>query len=119
VLVSPFAAVPVLSMAEALIVALVTGIVGAAIVPKAPIGLFIGLLVLVALIVPRGRGALAVLVPGLCAGAVLYVLFEQATKHFISAGWTNHFEAASVAVWVAVALLAADVVVELVRRPRR
>jgi arabinofuranan 3-O-arabinosyltransferase len=119
VLVSPLAAVPVLSMAEALIVALITGIVGAAIVPKAPIGLFIGLLVLVALIVPRGRGALAVLVPGLCAGAVLYVLFEQATKHFIAAGWTNHFEAASVAVWAAVALLAADVVVELVRRPRR
>jgi hypothetical protein len=119
VFVNPFAPAPVLSIGEALIVALLSGLGAALIVPKAPIGLLVALVVLVALVLPRGRGAPAVLVPGLVAGAAVYVVLEQASKHFIAGGWTNHFEAASVAVWTGVAILAADVVIELVRRPRR
>jgi len=119
VLVNPFAPAPVLPIGEALVVALITGLATATILPKAPIGFLVALVALVALVLPRGRSGFAVLVPGLCAVAAAYVVVEQATKHFTAAGWTNHFEAASVAVWTALALLAADVVAELVRRPRR
>jgi hypothetical protein len=119
VLVNPFAAAPVLPIGEALIVALISGLATATILPKAPIGFVVALVALVALVLPRGRSAFAVLVPGVVAVAAAYVVLEQAAKHYTAAGWTNHFEAASVAVWTALALLAADVVVELVRRPRR
>ena len=116
-LVNPFAVAPVLPIGEALIVALISGLATATILPKAPLGFVVALVALVALVVPRGRTAFAVLVPGLVAVAAAYVVVEQATKHFTAAGWTNHFEAASVAVWTAVALLAADVVAELVVDP--
>jgi arabinofuranan 3-O-arabinosyltransferase len=118
VLASPFAVERTLELGSALLVALACGVGSALIVPKPEIGILVALAVLVALIAPRGRGLSAGLVPVLVAGAVLYTVVAQVTRHFITAGWTNHFETANLIVWAAVVLLGADVVVELVRRRR-
>jgi hypothetical protein len=75
--------------------------------------------VAVALRVPRLRGLLAVAVLGFTAAGVIYTIVLQKTQRFPSGAWPTHFEQANILVWVAIVVLGADAVVELVRRFRR
>ena len=73
----------------------------------------------VVLIVPRTRGLLGIAVIGFALGAVVYIIVLQATQRFASGAWPIHFELADELVWIAIVLLGADAVVELVRRRQR
>jgi hypothetical protein len=120
-LVSPFApgrSVPVVLAAT---VAAGCGLVAAILVPQpAFIAIFAGVIagVFISLVRPRARGVLGLIVVGFTAAAVGYILVTQASQHFPPGGWSSHFEAANVLVWVAVVFLGADLVVDLVRSRR-
>jgi fructose-specific phosphotransferase system IIC component len=104
------------------VVAAVCGLGAGILVPQPGfLPTFVGVVVGVtlALVVPRSRGLLAVVVVGFAAGGVVYTIVHQATEHFPSGGWPAHFESANVLVWTAIVFLGADAVVEVVRRLRR
>jgi len=104
------------------VVGAATGLAAAIVVPPpAFLAVFVGvaLFVVLALVVPRARGLLAVAVVGFAAAGAVYTVTRQASQHFPSGGWPIHFEAANIMVWAAIVLLGADAVVELARRRRR
>jgi hypothetical protein len=120
VLANPFAVPSVLpGVVVALIAAVASGAVGAAIAPKAVMGVGVALLVLLGSLVPRVRGILGFGAVAVVVGTAGYIVVEQATQHFLASGWTNHFERANTLVWAAVLLVGADLVVELLHRARR
>ena len=74
--------------------------------------------VLVALTLWWGRSALRVAAVALLAAGAADVVFHQARYHYPSSGWPTQFGRASTMVWAAIMLLAADAVLEVVRRIR-
>ncbi len=116
-LVNPFAlpaSVPAVPLA--LVAALAAGLVGAAVAPKAVMGLGLGLVVLVGLLVPRARGVIGLGAAAVVLFTVGYIAIAQATQHYAAAAWTNHFERANTLVWAAVLLVGGELVVELLQR---
>jgi hypothetical protein len=107
------------------IAAVGTAVVAFAIVPPSTalppvlVGLAVGAAVLLGMVFPRMRGLLALAAVGFTVSAVLYTVVAQASHHFPAPGWPSHFERANVLVWAALAFLAGDVVVGLVRSRRR
>jgi hypothetical protein len=98
--------------------------VGAAVVAAVLIkplpGLLVGLLVLAALLRPRWRVVLAIGAPVALGLAALYVLLEQTLNEYPPVfEWPTFFERVHVLGWLAVALLVADALVEVVRTRRR
>jgi arabinofuranan 3-O-arabinosyltransferase len=95
------------------------GVIAAVLIKPIP-GVLIGLLVLAALIRPRWRAVLALGAPAALAIAGLYVVVQQ-TRHGYPPGfeWPTFFDRVHMLGWFAVALLAADAVVETVRTRRR
>lgn len=121
-LANPFAAARALPPWVALPVGVVCGLVSALLVPPGAfpfVFLGVGAAVFLALLSPPARGIFAVGAVGLAVAAVVYILVTQSSRHYPGNGsWPSQFEAANVLVWVAVLLLAADTVVDLVRRRR-
>jgi len=121
-LANPFATDRALPPWVALPVGVVCGLVSALVVPPGAfpfVFLAVGAAVFLALLSPPARGIFAVGAVGLALTAVVYILVSQASRHYPGNGsWPSQFEAANVLVWVAVLLLAADTVVDLVRRRR-
>jgi arabinofuranan 3-O-arabinosyltransferase len=95
------------------------GLVAGVLIKPLP-GLLVGLLVLASLVRPRWRVVLAIGAPAAIALAGLYVLVQQ-TRHDYPPvfEWPTFFDRVHVLGWFAVALLAADAVVEAVRTRRR
>ena len=95
------------------------GLVAAVLIKPLP-GLLVGLLVLAALIRPRWRVVLAIGAPLALGVAGLYVLLEQTLNEYPPVfEWPTFFDGVHVLGWLAVALLAADALVEVVRSRRR
>ena len=83
-------------------------------------GLLVGLLVLAALVRPRLRVVLAIGAPVALGLAALYVLVEQTLNEYPPVfEWPTFFDRVHVLGWLAVALIAADALVEVVRTRRR
>jgi peptidoglycan/LPS O-acetylase OafA/YrhL len=83
-------------------------------------GLLVGLLVLAALVRPRLRVVLAIGAPVALGLAGLYVLAEQTLNEYPPVfEWPTFFDRVHVLGWLAVALIAADALVEVVRTRRR
>jgi hypothetical protein len=100
--------------------ALGAGLVAAALVKPLP-GVLVGLLVLAALVRPRWRVALAIGAPAALGLAGLYVVVEQTIHKYPSVfEWPTFFDRVHLLGWFAVAFLASDALVEVVRtRGRR
>jgi arabinofuranan 3-O-arabinosyltransferase len=95
------------------------GLVAAALIKPLP-GLLVGLLVLAALVRPRWRVVLAIGAPLALGIAGLYVLLEQTLNEYPPVfEWPTFFDRVHVLGWLAVALIAADALVEVVRTRRR
>ncbi len=95
------------------------GLVAAVLIKPLP-GLLVGLLVLAALVRPRWRVVLAIGAPLALGIAGLYVLLEQTLNEYPPVfEWPTFFDRVHVLGWLAVALLAADALVEVVRTRRR
>jgi MFS family permease len=95
------------------------GLVAAVLIKPLP-GLLVGLLVLAALVRPRWRVVLAIGAPLALGVAGLYVLLEQTLNEYPPVfEWPTFFDRVHVLGWLAVALLAADALVEVVRSRRR
>jgi arabinofuranan 3-O-arabinosyltransferase len=95
------------------------GLVAAVLIKPLP-GLLVGLLVLAALVRPRWRVVLAIGAPLALGIAGLYVLLEQTLNEYPPVfEWPTFFDRVHVLGWLAVALLAADALVEVVRSRRR
>ena len=83
------------------------------------VGLVVGALTAAALLRPRLRALLTIGAPLCVALTAAYVLVEQYRYRYVyEFFWVNHFTNAANIAWFAVLLLAADAVVELVRRGR-
>jgi hypothetical protein len=99
--------------------ALGAGLVAAALVKPLP-GVLVGLLVLAALVRPRWRVALAIGAPAALGLAGLYVVVEQTIHKYPSVfEWPTFFDRVHLLGWFAVAFLASDALVEVVRTRRR
>lgn len=84
------------------------------------VGLLVGALVLLAILSPRGRLVLRFLPPLIVVGVAVYMTVGQRLDRFPpSFDWAQHFDAASVPTWIAVALLAADALISMVWRTDR
>ncbi|HEY4398494.1 MAG TPA: discoidin domain-containing protein, partial [Acidimicrobiia bacterium] len=95
------------------------GLVAAVLIKPLP-GLLVGLLVLAALLRPRWRVVLAIGAPLALGIAGLYVLLEQTLNQYPPVfEWPTFFDRVHVLGWLAVALIAADALVEVVRTRRR
>jgi hypothetical protein len=95
------------------------GLVAAVLIKPLP-GLLVGLLVLAALFRARWRVLLAIGAPVALGLAALYVLLEQTLNEYPPVfEWPTFFDRVHVLGWLAVALLAADALVEVVRTRRR
>ncbi len=95
--------------------ALGVGLVATVLIKPLP-GLLVGLLVFAALIRPRWRVVLAIGAPAALGLAGLYVLVEQTLHNYPPVfEWPTFFDRVHMLGWFAVALLAADAVVETVR----
>jgi hypothetical protein len=95
------------------------GLVAAVLIKPLP-GLLVGLLVLAALLRARWRAVLAIGAPVALGLAALYVLVEQTVNKYPPVfEWPTFFDRVHVLGWLAVALLAADALVEVVRTRRR
>jgi arabinofuranan 3-O-arabinosyltransferase len=95
------------------------GLLAAVLINPLP-GLLVGLLVLAALVRPRLRVALAIGAPVALGLAGLYVLAEQTLNEYPPVfEWPTFFDRVHVLGWLAVALIAADALVEVVRTRRR
>ena len=70
---------------------------------------------------PRRRWLLTVLAPAALAFVALYIMFNQYRHHWVSdLAWPARYTRLSQLAWLAILLLAADAVVEIVRtRSRR
>jgi hypothetical protein len=98
--------------------ALGAGFVAAVLIKPLP-GLLVGLLVLAALVRPRWRVALAIGAPAALAAAGLYVVVQQTRHGYPSVfEWPTFFDRVHMLGWFAVAFLAADALVEVVRTRR-
>jgi hypothetical protein len=83
------------------------------------VGLAVGALTAAALAVPRLRALLAIGAPVCVALTAAYVMVQQYRYGYpYGFFWVDHFTGAASIAWLAVLLLAADAVVELVRRAR-
>ena len=102
------------------VVATVGGLaVGAAVFVTPWVGLLVGLLTFAALVRPRWRAALAFGAPLMVLVTGAYVVIEQSRVGYPPVfEWPKFFDDVHVLGWLAVALLAADAVVELVRTRR-
>jgi len=79
----------------------------------------VALATLVALVTPYGRALLAIGSVGLLVAVDRMVTGAQSKFHYAAEfGWPTHFETASILVWLAVAALAADALVQEVRERR-
>jgi hypothetical protein len=95
------------------------GLLAAVLINPLP-GLLVGLLVLAALVRPRLRVVLAIGAPVALGLAGLYVLAEQTLNEYPPVfEWPTFFDRVHVLGWLAVALIAADALVEVVRTRRR
>jgi hypothetical protein len=95
------------------------GLLAAVLINPLP-GLLVGLLVLAALVRPRWRVVLAVGAPVALGLAGLYVLVEQTLNEYPPVfEWPTFFDRVHVLGWLAVALIAADALVEVARTRRR
>jgi hypothetical protein len=95
------------------------GLVAAVLIKPLP-GLLVGLLVFAALVRPRWRVLLAIGAPAALGLAGLYVLVGQTLHDYPPVfEWPTFFDRVHMLGWFAVALLAADGVVEAVRTRRR
>lgn len=112
VLVSPLAVAGTTPIGRALLVAIASGLVSAAIIPTPVVGLAVAATVLLTLILPETRWLLGTIAVALVVGAVAYVVLQS----FPVGGWPLHFELANDMVWAALVFLAADVVVDRVPR---
>jgi hypothetical protein len=110
-----------LGAAPALVVAVgaLSAGAGAAVIVAPWVGLLVAAMVATALLRPRARGILALL-PALLLGlAGSYVAYRQHRDHLPPVfEWPTLFPRARTLGWLAIVLLGADAVVELVRRPR-
>src|SRR5260370_976430 len=96
-----------------------SGLVAAVLIKPLP-GLLVGLLVLAALVRPPWRVLLAIGAPLALGIAGLYVVLEQTLNEYPPVfEWPTFFDRVHVLGWLAVALLAADALVEVVRTRRR
>jgi arabinofuranan 3-O-arabinosyltransferase len=95
------------------------GLLAAVLINPLP-GLLVGLLVLAALVRPRVRVVLAIGAPVALGLAGLYVLVEQTLNEYPPVfEWPTFFDRIHVLGWLAVVLIAADALVEVVRTRRR
>jgi arabinofuranan 3-O-arabinosyltransferase len=95
------------------------GLVAAVLIKPLP-GLLVGLLVLAALLRARWRVVLAIGAPVVLGVAALYVLLAQTLYEYPPVfDWPTFFDRVHVLGWLAVALLAADALVEVVRTRHR
>jgi arabinofuranan 3-O-arabinosyltransferase len=95
------------------------GLVAAVLIKPLP-GLLVGLLVLAALLRARWRVVLAIGAPVALGVAALYVLLAQTLYEYPPVfDWPTFFDRVHVLGWLAVALLAADALVEVVRTRHR
>ncbi|HEY7438309.1 MAG TPA: alpha-(1-_3)-arabinofuranosyltransferase family protein [Acidimicrobiia bacterium] len=84
------------------------------------VGVLAAAAVLVVALRPRGRGVLTIGPPILIALGAAYVILRQYRHRFVSdLNWPGRFTRVSDLVWLAVMLLAADLLVELIRSRRR
>jgi arabinofuranan 3-O-arabinosyltransferase len=98
--------------------ALAAGLVAGVLIKPLP-GLVVGLLVLAALVRPRWRVALAIGAPAALALAGLYVVVQQTRHNYPPVfEWPTFFDRVHMLGWFAVAFLAADALVEVVRTRR-
>jgi hypothetical protein len=83
------------------------------------VGLVVGALTAAALVRPRLRALLAIGAPACVALTAAFVIVQQYRHRYAyEFFWVDHFTRASNVAWLAVLLLTADAVVELVRRGR-
>jgi hypothetical protein len=95
------------------------GVLGAVLISPVA-GLLVGLLALAALLRARWRVALAIGAPFALGLAGLFVLVEQMRHRYPPVfEWPTFFERVHVLGWLAVAFIAADALVEVVRTRRR
>ncbi|HEY7106940.1 MAG TPA: alpha-(1-_3)-arabinofuranosyltransferase family protein [Acidimicrobiia bacterium] len=114
---SPFAAFGTGVSTRATIVTAVAVALVAGAVSRWWVGLLVGAATAAALRVPRLRGALTVGAPLFVALTAGYVIVQQYRYRYpYEFFWVDHFTRAANLAWLAVLLLAADAVVELVRR---
>lgn len=101
-----------LDPSQVMMVSLVAGITGALVIGWLA-GPIVAVVVLVALLVPRGRTILAVASAGLLAAAGVYTAVRQ-IQHGYPPGftWAANFDAVHPVAWLAIAFLTADVAVE-------
>ncbi|MGH9032238.1 MAG: hypothetical protein ACRDZV_08905, partial [Acidimicrobiia bacterium] len=89
-------------------------VAGALIRPLA--GVLVGALVLVAVYRPRWRAVLAIGAPAALALAALYIFVQQWRHRYPAVfEWPTFFDRVHVLGWLAIAFLAADALVEVVR----
>jgi hypothetical protein len=99
--------------------ALAVGIVGAA-VSRGWVGLLAAALVVLVALVPRTRFLVSVGAPLALAAAALYVVVQQYRYDYVAdLDWPGRFTSVNNLVWLAVVLLLADVVIEVLRRRAR
>jgi hypothetical protein len=116
---SPYAAFGTNAGTRATVVTAVAMALVAAAVSRWWVGLLVGALTAAALRRPRLRGALTVGAPLFVALTAGYVIVQQYRYRYpYEFFWVDHFTRAANLAWLAVLLLAADAVVELVRRRR-
>jgi hypothetical protein len=99
-------------------VAVATGVmtVAAGVAARPWVGLVVGVATLVALVVPRARVVLTAGAVGALAIAAGYVVVQQARHGYPTiSSWPSQFDAVTGVTWLALWLLAADVVVRWVR----
>ena len=108
------AAFPALPLGRAAAVALGLTVFGAVVLPVTVLGIGVGAVALLAMLTPEGRALLRGGALAMAGGGALYVVLTEAIQRFGSLGWPGHFELAGQLVWVAIVLLAADVVIDRV-----
>jgi hypothetical protein len=117
VLASPLEATGANATRRTAIVATVAAGLVAALVSRWWVGIVVAACVLAVLVRPRLRFLLTIGAPACIAIAAVYVVVQQYRYRYpYGYFWVDHFSAVANVVWLGVLLLAADAVVELVRR---
>ena len=105
---------------RAVVVTTALATLGAGLLVQPLVGLLVGALVLFALLRPRARVLLAIGAPAALALAALYIAVQQYRHDYPAVfEWPTYFDRVQTLGWLAVVLLVADALVEVVRTRRR
>jgi hypothetical protein len=104
---------------RAAVITIALATLGAGLLVEPLVGLLVGALVAFALLRPRARVLLAIGAPAALALAGLYIAVQQYRYDYPAVfEWPTYFDRVQTLGWLAVVLLAADALVEIVRTRR-